>query len=52
MPSNLNEPLTQKELKQLVKLLAKFQHWIHGEQPLAAQIVRDIQRWAEAEVED
>lgn len=52
MPSAPRPPLTQKELKQLAKLLAKFSDWIRSEQPMASDVIHMIRRWVTAEIED
>lgn len=51
MPSNPAPRLTQDELKKLVKLLTKFETFIRGEQPLAAEIVARVLYWAKDELE-
>lgn len=50
--ANIIPNLSQPDLLKLCKLLRGYEKHIHGEQLLAADIIRNVRYWAERDLDD
>ena len=51
MPSNPTPNLPQSKLRLLAKYLDEYARHIHGEQPLAAQVIATVSTWVKDDID-